>query len=177
MTRLKLVHKSDITHDELVERGERWLKSQGCGVVFNDLFRACSGTGEMPDAIGFRSGCSILIECKATRSDFLKDKRKRFRKNPELGMGDHRFYMCAPNVIHPSDIPDGWGLLWVTAKTVKKVCNIPTNTGWDNKPFTGNKQAELNYMYSALRRVSIRGHFDCIYDKIEIDNNNLRIVT
>ena len=28
------------THSDLVLRAEKWLKSQGCGVVFRDPFRA-----------------------------------------------------------------------------------------------------------------------------------------
>lgn len=50
-------------------------------------------------------------------------------------------------------------------KRVVKVSGWPTNTGWINdKPFTGNKQAECDYMYSALRRMEIRGHLNEIYE-------------
>tara|TARA_Y100000780_G_scaffold231711_1_gene258508 strand:+ start:256 stop:741 length:486 start_codon:yes stop_codon:yes gene_type:complete len=154
-------------HDHLCERAEKWLKNQNCGVVFNESFQAVTSSGEQPDALGFRSGCSILIECKASRSDFLSDKKKRFRKDPAQGVGDWRFYMCPPGVINIEDLPEGWGLLWVHPKKVEKVHGIPPNTLWESdKPFTGNKDNELRLMYSALRRVKIRGHFDCIYEKL-----------
>lgn len=51
-----------MTHDELCLRAARFLQSNGFGVAFHDRFRAYSGTGELPDAIGFRNGTSCLIE-------------------------------------------------------------------------------------------------------------------
>ena len=154
-----------ITHTGLVERAEKWLQNTvNCGVVFNDSFRAATLSGECPDAIGFRAGISILVECKASRSDFLADKKKSFRANPEMGIGDWRFYMCPPGVINIEDLPDDWGLLWVTGKTVRKIHGYPANTRWFVKPFTGNRDAELRYMYSALRRLTINGHFNTVYE-------------
>ena len=75
--------------------------------------------------------------------------------------------MCVPGVINVTDLPEGWGLLWVHPKKVEQVHGIPTNAMYEsNKPFSGNKNDELRLMYSALRRIKIRGHFDCIYDKL-----------
>jgi len=156
-----------MNHSELVSRAEKWLKNNGCGVVFRDEFRAMTHSGEQPDSIGWRDGLSIVIECKASRSDFLSDKKKRFRKDPSLGMGDYRLYMCPPEIITVEDLPDGWGLLYAMPKTTKKVHNIPTNcTWWRDKPFEGNKRYETQMMYSALRRMVIRGHFEEIYEKL-----------
>ena len=156
-----------ITHDDLVIRAEKWLKSQNCGVVFNDSFCPATSNGELPDAIGFRSEVSILIECKATRSDFLSDKNKTFRKDPELGMGDWRFYMCPPNVIKIQDLPCGWGLLYVYPKQIKRIHGIPPNTQWfSSKPFCGNRSAETSMMYSALRRFAVRGTLEQIYEPL-----------
>lgn len=156
-------------HDQLCERAEKWLKSQNCGVIFNESFQAITYSGEQPDALGFRSGCSILIECKASRADFHADKKKRFRKDPTLGVGDWRFYMCPPDVIKEDELPEGWGLLYVHPKKVERVCGVPPNTQWESKkPFEGSKTDELRLMYSALRRVKIRGHFNCIYEKLAV---------
>lgn len=155
-----------MTHDDLVLRAEKWLKSQGCGVVFRDEFRALTHSGEQPDAIGWRDGLSIMIECKASRSDFFADKKKRFRIDPAMGMGDWRFFMCPPGIIKPEDLPEGWGLLYALPKQTKKVHGIPSNAMWWNgKPFNGNKRYETQMMYSALRRMVVRGHFDAIYEK------------
>lgn len=156
-----------MTHADLVVRAEKWLKSRGCGVVFRDEFRALTHSGEQPDAIGWRDGLSILIECKASRSDFLADKRKRFRQDPVIGMGDWRFFMTPAGVVSPDDIPEGWGLLHATTKQIKRVHNVPTNgQWWTKKPFEGNKRSETQMMYSALRRMIVRGHFDSIYETL-----------
>ena len=159
------------THDELVKRAERWLKSQGCGVVFRDAFKAYTGNGELPDAIGWRDGLSILIECKTSRSDFLADKGKRFRKaDVGCGMGDWRFYLCPSDIIRVDDLPEGWGLLYAKGRQIVKVHGYPGNCGWwSRKPFEGNKRSETQMMYSALRRMVIRGHFDEIYDGLPKD--------
>ena len=161
-----------MTHDDLVIRAEKWLKNQNCGVVFNDRFQATTFSGEQPDALGFRSGCSIMIECKASRADFLADKKKRFRKEPELGVGDWRFYMCPPKVIEVHDLPENWGLLWVYPKKVQQVHGIPANTEWQSKrPFVRSKDGEIRIMYSALRRLKIRGHFESIYEPLGNTND------
>lgn len=155
-----------MTHDKLVIRAERWLKTMGCGVVFNDNFRTGNITGEQPDAIGWRDGLSLLVECKASRSDFLADKKKPFRLAPTMGMGDWRFFMCPPGLIQADELPEGWGLLYAHPRKIEKAHGVPPNAHWwGKKPFEGNKRAETQLMYSALRRIKIRGHFNTIYDQ------------
>lgn len=66
----------EITHAHLVNAAYKWvLKSGGCGVAFRE-FRTYCCNGEQPDVIGFYSGGSVLIECKASRSDFYADRSK-----------------------------------------------------------------------------------------------------
>ena len=156
-----------MTHTELVAIAERWLKNLNCKVVFRDDFRANTGNGEQPDCIGFKSGVSLLIECKASRADFLSDKKKHFRANPERGMGDWRFFMCPPDTIRAEDLPGGWGLLWADGKRVRRIQGIPTNSQlYSQRPFDGDKRSEQDMLVSALRRLAIRGHFESIYDKL-----------
>ena len=87
-----------MTHSELVEIAYKWLMRQNCGFAFKEI-KACTLSGEIPDAIGFKSDCTILIECKTSRADFLADKKKSFRIHPETGMGDHRFFMAQKGLI------------------------------------------------------------------------------
>lgn len=150
-------------HDALTLRAERWLEQQGCGIVIRDPFR--SFNQEQPDAIGWRSDVSILVEVKVSRSDFLADKKKSFRADPQKGMGDWRFYMCPPGVIAVDDLPVGWGLLWVYEKQIKKIHGVPPNTWWSSKkPFSGNKPNENTMLISALRRLKLRGYLGEIYE-------------
>ncbi len=51
---------------------------------------------------------------------------------------------------------------------VKKVHGWLGNWEWvnrDSKPFQANKQAECDYMFSALRRMDLRGHLK-VYDGV-----------
>jgi hypothetical protein len=151
-------------HDRLVRVGEKWLRRQNCGVVLRQDFRTFVETGEQPDVIGWRNTISILVECKASRADFLADKRKPFRADPSKGLGDWRFYLCAEGLISVRELPAGWGLLHERNGRVKAVAGVPDHIGWaGERPFASNKVRELQMLYSALRRVEIRGHFDDIY--------------
>lgn len=164
-----LMNTLALTHDQLCLIAEKFLRNNGFKVAFHDRFVAAVSTGEQPDAIGFRNLASCLIEAKCSRSDFLADKKKRFRINPELGMGDWRFFICEPGIISAADLPAGWGLLHVKGGRVYKAHGWPGNALWcstASKPFKANKQAECDFMYSALRRMVIRGHFSEIYERI-----------
>lgn len=160
---------SNLTHDQLVKAAENWLcKVAGCGVVLNDRFKAVTTTGEQPDAIGWRNRVSIMIECKASLQDFLADRNKAFRGNPSLGVGDWRFFLTPVELIQPEDVPQGWGLLWSDCKKVRKVHGYPKgNTSWQqNKPFDGNRESENAMLYSALRRLHLRGHLPKVYEPL-----------
>jgi len=162
-----------MTHSDLVEIGKKWLARPhhklgfgSSGFIFAELH---SYSGEIPDVIGFTMDCSILIECKVSRGDFLTDKRKKFRKTPLRGMGNYRYYLCPPDVIKIKDLPKGWGLLYAYPKKVRviKESGDRDKIGRRRRPFVGPKIAanERPLMYTALRRMNIRGHLDEIYDR------------
>lgn len=88
-----------LTHRELCQIAYKFLKRNGFKVCFHDRFIAVTSTGEQPDAMGFRNSASCLIEAKCSRADLLADRKKRFRKNPSLGMGDWRFFISEPGII------------------------------------------------------------------------------
>lgn len=156
-----------LTHADLVRRAEAWLRGIGCGVTFRELVAATT-SGEIPDAIGWRSTISIMIECKVSRADFLADKNKRFRQHPYLGVGDWRIFMAPEGVIKPEELPAGWGLLVVRGRAVLRVAGVPkSNTGWGAPPFEGHRRNEAALMLSALRRLHMRGHLESIYDRFE----------
>ncbi|APE04351.1 hypothetical protein BM526_18805 (plasmid) [Alteromonas mediterranea] len=151
-------------HKELCFKASKFLMNNGFSVAFDDRLQAASGSGEFPDALGFRNGVSCLIEVKVSRSDFLADKKKRFRVEPSLGMGDWRFYLSPPDVISSEDLPEGWGLLHYVRSKIVKVEGWPPNTQWIfKKPFEANKQSECDVLYSALRRIKKSGHLDAAY--------------
>jgi len=143
----------EIEHDELVQRAFTWLQfSFGCSVVFKE--RKAS-TQEEPDAIGFRGGFSCLIECKASRADFISDKKKSFRRTPSEGMGYERFYMAPVGLLEPSEMPDGWGLLEVYE--VPPMCrNRTVKIAKESEKFIERALSkEVSYLVSAIRRLNI----------------------
>lgn len=142
-----------MSHSQLVEIACKWLKQRSFPVVFHDKVKALLPTGENVDAIGFRSGVSCLVECKASRADFLADSKKPFRADPGLGVGDWRFYMAPTGLITPAELPAGWGLLEVSGGKVAAQVGVPGNADWIRKaPFRGNKDGEMAILYSIARR-------------------------
>lgn len=156
-----------MTHSELVEAAYRWVLKRGsCGIAFKELNTGCCN-GEYPDVIGFGSGTSTVIECKTSRADFFADQKKSFRMYPALGMGRYRYYCCLPDLIKVNELTEGWGLLCIIDGKVKRVHN-PYGTlegNIYNGGFTPNLKAEHELMYSALRRLFIKGLVKAIYDK------------
>lgn len=173
-----------MTHKDLVEIAYRWLlKNAGVGIAFKELK---SIDREIPDAIGFGAWKSVLIECKVSRSDFLSDKKKPHRAK---GMGNWRFYMCPRGLIKIDELPDKWGLIYVNEngkvkiehdcriKRIEIKCNSDrelmvypsgfyhhTVTAKENR-FDADPVAERRIMYTALRRLFIKGFEKHIYDK------------
>jgi hypothetical protein len=152
---------TEFTHDELVKRGELWLlKEIGCSFCLSEFSTIA---GETPDNIGWKWGRSILIECKATRADFLSDKRKAFRKNPLLGMGTYRLYLCNPGIIKLEELPDKWGLLYCYEKSIKRI-KAPGGNEFHGFPsFEPNTKNEMLMLCSVIRRVHLRGDLEKIY--------------
>src|SRR5437763_776204 len=114
-----------MTHPKLVEKAVAWLRRYGCSVVLSE--QSCA-SGETPDAIGWKRGCnSVVVECKASRADFLADKEKPFRVKPATGMGCERFYLAPAAVVRANELPAGWGLLELRSREVLMAHRSATN--------------------------------------------------
>ena len=114
------------------------------------LYEFAAAADENPDVIGWAPGAgSVLIECKLSRSDFLRDAAKTVRTNPRTGMGQRRYYLCPSDLIQVKDLPPKWGLLWATKGQVivKREAR-----GHSERNLT----AEIHFLSSMLRRAQIR---------------------
>lgn len=131
-------------HAELVARAHRWLRSR-CTISFPELVTIAM---ENPDGWGYGGDGSILVECKATRADFLADRKKFFRRNPAHGMGNLRYFLCPPDLIQPVELPEKWGLLYCMPKTIKVVVKA--------MPQDCNLMAERTLLASVVRRCALR---------------------
>jgi hypothetical protein len=152
-----------MTHAQLVEKAVRWLRRYRCGVVLSE--QACV-SGEMPDAIGWKRAChSVLIECKVTRADFLADRAKPFRLNPEQGVGCERFYLVPEGLVRCEELPVGWGLLEIDRGKIEiaraSAKNLRTATGF---------RYEMNLLLASLRRVEVRVEPQSITDFLKWKN-------
>jgi len=152
-----------VTHAKLVSMAVHWLRRYRCGVVLSE--QACA-SGEMPDAMGWKKAChSVLIECKVTRADFLADRAKPFRQQPETGVGSERYYLAPRGLIRIEELPCGWGLLEVCGReiemTKRSAKNLRSLTGF---------QYEMNLLLASLRRVEIRIEPQSITDFLKWKN-------
>lgn len=136
-----------MTHAELVQRAARWLSNtQGCSVVFTE-FSAYSV--EAPDAIGWSSWHSTLVECKVSRADFLADRGKPWRRLPYRGMGARRYFMTPAGLVRPDELPAKWGLAEVHGRQVRI---IRESEGFSER----NRAGEVGFLVSMLRRTQLR---------------------
>jgi hypothetical protein len=154
-----------ITHDDLIQIGVKWLKSQhssggdsynkpnhfyhaGCGVILSEFV---SMEQSIPDVIGFNNCCSVVIECKISHADFLADLKKPHRAIANSQQcGNYRYYLTLPNIIKPEEITNGWGLLYYDGKV-----HLIKNP--EHKIDTQIKVAEYSILYSIARRATLKG--------------------
>ena len=149
-----------MTHSELVEVARRWLlkpwrssnyedRGRGnhgsCSVVITDM---TTSAWETPDAIGWHSGYSTLVECKASRSDFLADRKKHHRVHPQMGLGIFRYYMAPKGMVTQDELPDRWGLIEVSEKGKTRVVRPSDN-------FQCHDRGEVQMLLSLLCRLKV----------------------
>ena len=152
-----------MTHEKLVLMAVAWLRRYRCGVVLSE--QACV-SGEMPDAIGWKKAChSVLVECKASRADFLVDRDKPFRLKPETGVGCERYYLAPKGLIRIDELPAGWGLLEVCGREIEKVRASARNLRSEN-----GFRYEMNLLLASLRRVEVRIEPQSITDFLKWKN-------
>jgi hypothetical protein len=166
---------NDITHDELVARARTFLLNDlHCGFAFCEMVAAVHN-GEIPDAIGFRSGgaISVLIECKTSRSDFLADGKKMCRTEHVQGMGNVRYYMAPQGMVDANECPDGWGLIEVrrhggnlaAERVLGPEGQIRKTRIEEEYWHDANKHCERSLMYSALHRMQKDGALDAVVNE------------
>ncbi|MBT0554279.1 hypothetical protein [Riemerella anatipestifer] len=140
-----------LTHNDLVEIGYKWVVKR-CGVALKEHKTICD---EIPDVLGFNQHGSFLLEAKTSISDFLVDKNKPFRTNPDDGVGDWRFFITPKGLITVDKLPPNWGLIEVSDNG--KVASIYNPFGKGNiylqwAKCKKNFKKEYLFLYSALKK-------------------------
>ena len=157
---LALTSEAEATHADLVRVASRWLRRvQKCGVVLAEH----SGGGEHPDAIGWRSSASRLVECKVSREDFAADRHKPSRLGPKFRPAGKCWYLTPRALVTVEELPLGWGLLEYDGRVVRVVKDPPEE--WENAGRDPSTiQREIVHLYCELRRYQSQG---IVYQKIK----------
>lgn len=156
------------THAELVARAVRWLKvTQRCGIVWREHYMF----NEVPDALGYRRAYSLVVECKVSRSDFLRDLKKPSRRSyaerPALKcwyMVPEAFTTADAIVLEQADLPDGWGLLVVDGRgQVREAIAPRAAKTWNDDRTPDQLRREIERLYCDIRRYHAQGlHYETI---------------
>jgi len=154
-----------MTHQQLIDLAEQWLRRRyRCGIVLSE--QSCA-SGEVPDVIGWKNSCrSVLIECKISRSDFLADREKPFRRKPEVGMGCERFYLAPQGMIRADELPRAWGLLEFKRRDI----TVTVKASRTNQRTEIGLMWEMNLLLASLRRVEVRIEPQTITDFLKWKN-------
>jgi len=141
-----------MTHKELIIISDNWLKNTiGCRVRLKELV-AYTLTGEIPDVIGWVRGFSVLVECKTSRADFRRDRKKLSRESYMPALGNWRVYLSTPGIIPYDELPKGWGLYEVCGKCIRYKAGVRYSNA-SQSPFQSCLKSEVALLVSALSRV------------------------
>ena len=146
--------KAETEHSRLCKRALAFLNNTvKCQIAVSEM----SYGREIPDAIGWRWDDSVLIECKVSRADFLRDKKKASRKEGSKALGKYRLYLCPPGVIAPADLPPRWGLLYAEGRSIRKVVypiGYSMNYGsWEQFRHEADVEREMQLLVAIARRL------------------------
>lgn len=146
----------ELTHYNICKKGATWIKKNHLFTkVKYHSYSKCSVCdlaryGESPDVFAFGGYVPTqLIEVKISRQDFLADKKKPYRKEPEFGLGQYRSYLCPTDLIKPVELPKYWGLLYIN------------ESGEITKIVPANEQvsyhiAEIDLVRNLMRREGVK---------------------
>lgn len=156
----------ELTHDEIALVASKRLKDMGYIATLANVTSASAG--EQPDALGVNSaGMTFLVEAKVSRSDFLADKKKPWRKEGMAALGNYRAFITPKGLLKPEEIPYGWQLWEVHGKNkpmVKVIKGLVKETkkdglckGWSAKVPVNSTYEELSYFVNKASTSSALG--------------------
>ena len=115
-----------MTHDELVIRACRWLRSsKRCHPVFAEFQHLY--LSEFPDCIGWTTAGTVhVVEVKVSRADFQRDGNKSHAKWGH-SMGHRRWYAAPRGLVDPGGL-DAAGLIEPSGRGLRVVLDAPVRT-------------------------------------------------
>lgn len=81
------------------------------------------------------------FEIKVSRSDWLRELKDPWKADPIARFCDRWWLLVPePGIIHPGEVPDGWGVMLLNEKTSKQIVKAPQRTA---EPITRQFLASL----------------------------------
>ena len=143
--------KTDSLHYQLCLEGAKWLKRRKNAKRWRTPWKYIAvelvcNAAENADVWATNGECSIVIEVKTSRADFIKDGKKWHRAETmkDYQSGNFRYYLAPAGMIRTDEMPEGWGLLEWDGKTITRVT--------PSQYRTVNNHADLIILSSILRR-------------------------
>jgi len=167
-------------HKHLKQQGMYFLKTKVTDVVCTEVkyrnLRSIADVG----GINLKRQEVRIIECKASKQDFIRDKKLMSIEKSYYKHCHYFYILCPENIIQINDIPNEYGLLWLNDKdkiivkqkpikyvgklktlfntSLKNMCRAQTNTllyyfeHQNNKDVTNNRfNKNAQIFYSAIR--------------------------
>lgn len=102
-----------IVHKHLKNLALKFLKEKVTDLVVSEV--PFDNAWSIADACGlnFKRKEVRVVEVKATKGDFLRDKKLFNEKTSYFYHAHYSYIMCPTDIIKPEEIPHGYGLLWV----------------------------------------------------------------
>lgn len=100
-------------HKHLKKLALYFLKEKCVDLVANEV--DFKNAYSIADAVGLNLKRKEVrvIEVKATKGDFIRDKKLFGEKTSYFVHAHYSYIMCPTDIIQPEELPHGYGLLWV----------------------------------------------------------------
>ena len=119
-----------VMHKQLKKQALFYLKDKVVDIVANEVkFR---NIGCVADAVGINLKRKEIriVEAKATREDFFRDKKLFEEKTSYAFHGHYAYIICPSELIRATEVPKNYGLLWLNEQGEVLVMKNPVkNTG------------------------------------------------
>lgn len=142
--------ESDI-HKNLKIHALFYLKDKVVDIVANEV--KFKNIRCVADAVGINLKRKEIriIEVKASREDFFRDKKLFEEDTTYFNHAHYAYILCPINLIMPSEVPRGYGLLWLDEEDNIQVVKKPIkNTGKLKTRFETTLKRSVRRLSNAL---------------------------
>lgn len=113
-------------HKKLKDFGMIWLRDKMIDLVSKEV--DYYNINSIADVVGinFKRKEVRIIECKASREDYFRDKKLMDLEKSYYMHCQYFYILCPENILESKDVPKEYGLLWLTSDNKIVVKRNPT---------------------------------------------------